>query len=672
MNFLYPLFLVAALTLAIPVIIHLFNFRKFKKVLFPDIRFLREIQEQTRKSSRLKHLLILAARLLAIACLVLAFAQPFLEKDRAQAERGPGAFSIYIDNSFSMGLEEGGLPLFDQARAKARSIIEAGSSQDVFQVLTNDFGFNENRFLPRAEALQHLGGLTLSPRKRDAAAVLEKQRLLLQTEPAARKSQVFISDFQRSGFPAGLQIEDATPKIFYRTKAEGTPNLSIDTLAFDSPTLQLNQPNPLRVKVKNRGESEAQTSLTLLVNGQLKSVVNLSLKAGEERNEALTFTTATAGPQRLSVFLQDHPLSFDDTFYAAGEVRSQYAVMVLNQGTANAFLSSVFRPGGQFRVDHYQVSTVQPALLKNYSLIVLNGATNISAALSEALKTWVEQGGSLLVFPPASGPVQGLNGLLNELGGVQYGRIDTARATVSDYNRNHELFRDLFEKTPENIELPQVNRHYLLQASSLNTQQKLFSFSTGDVFLGASRCGNGKLYVCTSAAETAWSNFPKSYWFLPLLYKMAFSNSMGGAQALTLGRGGMLQLPMPSGGERSVVHLIGRGTDAIPEQRPAGQSLQVDLNRALQQAGHYALVVPGSRDSVLVGVNYDRSESDLRYWTTEELKSSSRIAGARWEEDLQAAAGPNDDAAGMPLWKVCIILALLFLLAEMLLIRLLK
>ena len=81
MQFLYPTFLYALLALAIPIIIHLFFFRRFKKVYFTNVRFLKEIKEETSARQRLKNLLVLLMRLLAMAALVLAFAQPFLPQD---------------------------------------------------------------------------------------------------------------------------------------------------------------------------------------------------------------------------------------------------------------------------------------------------------------------------------------------------------------------------------------------------------------------------------------------------------------------------------------------------------------------------------------------------------------------------------------------------------------
>ncbi len=100
MKFLYPEFLYGLITLAIPVIIHLFNFRKSKKIYFSSTRFLQSVKKSTSKKLKLKHYLILASRMLFLTFLVFAFAQPYLPG----LDKNPQAESVYIylDNSLSM------------------------------------------------------------------------------------------------------------------------------------------------------------------------------------------------------------------------------------------------------------------------------------------------------------------------------------------------------------------------------------------------------------------------------------------------------------------------------------------------------------------------------------------------------------------------------------------
>ena len=129
---------IAVLALAVPIIIHLFNFRRFKTVYFSNVSFLREIKEETASRSRVKHLLVLACRMLAIAFLVFAFAQPFIPKRNTNISAGKKYVSIYVDNSFSMGAMSGGVRLLDKAKQAGKEIVQNYAANDQFQLLTND------------------------------------------------------------------------------------------------------------------------------------------------------------------------------------------------------------------------------------------------------------------------------------------------------------------------------------------------------------------------------------------------------------------------------------------------------------------------------------------------------------------------------------------------------
>lgn len=673
MNFLYPLFLIAASAIAIPIIIHLFNFKKYKKVLFPDIRFLRELHEQTQKHSKLKHLLILASRILALLFLVLAFAQPFFNKDRDKMNQAPKAVSIYLDNSFSMGIEKNSLSMLDIAKGKAKEIIESYSDNDKVQLLTNDFGFNENKFLDKNEALRFLSTIQISPKNKKTINILEKQKQLLSTESAYQKQIIFISDFQKNNFPADLKTNDSIKKYFISVHAAGLNNVAIDTAYFETSAIVMNEDNPIQVKIKNNSEDEVSSSLTLKVNNQLKSVVNTNLKAKETKLQTIAFTPSGAGTQNIELFINDYPMSFDDTFYIAGKVNASYAVLILNQTNANAYLSSVFRPGNQFKVDNFQVGSVNKELFKNYSLIILNGVNTMSDVISEALIQYVNNGGSILNFAPQDNSTAGINAFLSKCAGCSYAAFDTAKLYVTSYNKSHELFRDLFVKAPDNIDLPIAYKRFIITSNALSSEQKLFTFSNGDAFLSMFKTGNGRLYVCASSAESNASSFPKSYWFLPLIYKMAFSNGADAINALTINRNPNVLVENNNMNDKTIYHLVRNDFDAIPEQKAVGNKMLININNAITQAGFYTLKLPNAKDTTTIAVNYDRSESVLEYWQMDELKKNSTLKNAEWlKENTGNADYINELQHGMPLWKVCIILALLFLLTEVLLIRFMK
>src|SRR5690606_35334646 len=123
MTFLYPSFLWALLALSIPVIIHLFNFRKTTRIFFSNNRFLRQVKEVTTAKRRLKHYLILASRLLFLLFLVFTFAQPVIPaRDQLDAGRN---IVIYLDNSQSMSARmPDKTPAFDAALSFSRGIVD--------------------------------------------------------------------------------------------------------------------------------------------------------------------------------------------------------------------------------------------------------------------------------------------------------------------------------------------------------------------------------------------------------------------------------------------------------------------------------------------------------------------------------------------------------------------
>ena len=139
MAFLYPNFLWAFTALAIPIIIHLFQLRRFKRIEFPNVQFLQEVTQQTRSRKQVRHWLVLLARIFALAALVLAFAQPYLPASDGVAPAGERAVGLYLDDSWSMDGQNAGGRLLDQARTDAQDAIMAHAPAVRFQVLTNRF-----------------------------------------------------------------------------------------------------------------------------------------------------------------------------------------------------------------------------------------------------------------------------------------------------------------------------------------------------------------------------------------------------------------------------------------------------------------------------------------------------------------------------------------------------
>ena len=197
MQFLYPAFLFGLLALAVPVIVHLFYFRKFKTIYFTNVRFLKELKQETSARQKLKNLLVLLMRALAIAAMVFAFAQPFIPKGNV-IKHGLKSVSIFIDNSYSMNATDKDLSLFEKAKFKAKELINGYKEEDNFQVLTNDFEGKHQRLMSKEDALAAIEELRPSPAVRNISDIMKRQQQVLNTSERSLKIAYILSDFQKN------------------------------------------------------------------------------------------------------------------------------------------------------------------------------------------------------------------------------------------------------------------------------------------------------------------------------------------------------------------------------------------------------------------------------------------------------------------------------------------
>ena len=125
MRFVHPEILWALTALAVPVLIHLFNFRRYKKIAFSNVSFLKEVKSETTKSSKIRHLIILICRLRAFAALIFAFAQPFFPTGVSEKMNGTRAVSVYLDNSLSMQGQSEGVSFLESSKQKASALVSS-------------------------------------------------------------------------------------------------------------------------------------------------------------------------------------------------------------------------------------------------------------------------------------------------------------------------------------------------------------------------------------------------------------------------------------------------------------------------------------------------------------------------------------------------------------------
>ncbi len=238
MNFLFPTFLIGLAAIAIPIIIHLFNFRRYKKVYFTNVRFLKELKQESDSKSRLKEYLILAMRILAITFLVLAFAQPFIP-GKAKVQQGQKAISVYVDNSFSMESTNKQGTLLENAKSAATEIVNSFNAGDKFQLLTNDFEGRHQRFLSKEEFIEQLDEVKISSATKDINDVLKRQQDFLQNSGSANKRIFLLSDFQKNqALIRKSEVDTGIVVSLIPLVSSEVNNVYIDSIWFETPVQQ--------------------------------------------------------------------------------------------------------------------------------------------------------------------------------------------------------------------------------------------------------------------------------------------------------------------------------------------------------------------------------------------------------------------------------------------------
>ena len=525
MQFVFPSFLWALLLLAIPIIIHLFYFRRFKKVYFTNVKFLKEVKEETSSRNRLKNLLILLARLLAMAALIFAFAQPFLpsEDQKIQGKKG---ISVYIDNSFSMSALTNDVSLLNKGKQKAQEIIAAYSEDERFQILSNDFSAIQQRLLTKEEALNIIGDIKERPEVYPLSQVMNRQRQALRQENFDTKIFYQISDFQKN-ITDSYAIADSTEQLnLIPLQAIQDLNISIDSAWFETQVPMINQSNKIVIQLTNHSEEDREgVRLSIVHDGQTRPLGLKNIKAGSTLIDTAALNLTKAGWNTAEINIVDYPITFDDNYKIAFEVKENIRVLTINEGLSNRYLDALFQ-GISFITSENQASNrVAYSEMPNYELIILNDLANVSSGLSSALNEYVKSGGNLLIFPNKNANTQNFNTFLSQLNANSLDAYEEKLKEVGSINTEEFIFKDVFEQRYRNIKLPKVSGSFGIRSFQSRGEEAILTYRDGTSYIGKYSLENGHVYLCNAPLELELNDLVQNAEiFVPMIFKMAISS----------------------------------------------------------------------------------------------------------------------------------------------------
>lgn len=676
MQFVYPTFLFALTAIAIPIIIHLFHFRRYKKVVFSDLRFLKQVQEQNKSKQKLKDLLVLIARILAIIFLVLAFAQPYIPSVHSLALKGTKSISIFIDNSFSMNNEGSEGNLLENAKNKARAIVNAYGADDQFQLLTHDFEGKHQRLVNKADALTWIDEVKISPASVPLSNVMQRQKQALEKAGADTKLQYVVSDFQQQMCDVDNIPNDSGSLIhFVPVSANEQHNVTVDSVWLTSPVVQLNNPITIKTRIRNHSDGTAENiAVTLTINGQQKGLQNVTCNANESEEIIFTFTPSGSVLQQGEISILDHPITFDDKLFFSFIPVTTYNVLSINGNQPSTYISKLFESDDTYELTQAAQNQLNYGLFGKQQLIILNEPQTLSSGLSQELKKYLEQGGQLLIIPPSS-EAAGLNSFLTEVELPNYGITLKQQVKVSSINTQDPVFKNVFQKLPQNMDLPSVNQYYALQRNNATKGRALMDLNNGQPFVWQANYQKGNIVLLASPLQISWSNLPQHAVYVPLMLKLGTGKPQPEQLYYTIGTAQWIPFQQTTASDK-LVRLWGNGVEMALQTSMRNGKTNLYLEQPLTKAGVYNIAPQGAKTPVqLVGLNFNRKESDMRIWEPTKMEAFiSSLPGARISSENTAVLqnSISNELNGTPFWRYCVWLTLVFVLIEILLLRLLK
>ncbi len=668
MQFLHPAFLWGLLALAIPIIIHLFHFRKYKKVLFTNVRFLRELKDERNARRKLRNFLVLLMRLLAVAALIFAFAQPYIANKKKNVERK--LVSVFVDNSYSMNALSRDIPLVDKAKLKAEQIIDAYNETDRFQILSHNYSGVSSRILTKEEAIASIEEIEITPSVKDLEVVLNRMVQSFK-ELKGDKSFYILSDFQKNITDIPTTIDTSYNLQFIPFQSVQNSNLSIDTAYLVSPTPLLNQVNQMIIRVTNQGQEDQENiRININQNGQNKPSGTLNILAGQTKVDTLELSFSKAGNQEISLSIDDYPIQFDDVYHMSVSIQDNANVLSIYGQTQNRYLKALFTGVGEMELSHANVGNINYNELDQYSLIILDDLTSLSTGLISELTAYVRKGGNLTIFPSKNSNKEQYNQLLANLKVNSIVQWEDQAREVLNINTEEFVFNKVFATLNKNISLPTTNGNFVFTNFASNGGEHLLKYRDGSPFLSKYTTGEGQVFICASSlARNVNPLVENAEIFVPMIYKMSLSQAAKTPSAYTLGKNNSIKIKN-TGQETEVLYKITGATDFIPQQVNQGNFTQITTIDDITDAGFYDVTKEGESVKKLA-FNYNRKESDVNCYKPSELseKFGTQVSVLDQADNTNLAKIIKEREQGIFLWRLFLILALVFLAIESLILR---
>ena len=647
MSFISPWFLFGLLGIAIPVYLHLYYRKTPVRKEFPSLRLIKLSVEYVARRRKMRNLLLLALRVLAIILVVMTMARPFIGQSASAGASSatPAAFVVLLDNSMSMGSIHQGISVYNTARSRALEILDQMQADDRATVgLINDPG---RLVFPQltwdSEALKKsIANAPLSMAGTNLASSILPALKLLAPLPNYRRAVYVITDMTESAWKPFVEkydlarVDKGIDLIMVPAGGTAPENLAVTGLEVDAPVIMSGRKVPVKIKVANHAARSRKARLTLSVNGERKFDREIEIEAGQEKETTIEVAFAKTGMNHLVAALPADALPYDDERHIAARVFEPCRVLLVRpdnnpgqpENREDIFVRFALNPLNRSKENNFvvesrgsgEVKTLDP---KNYAAVVLINQRHLDADFVRRLSDYLLAGGNLITFlGDRSEPDWYNKHLIDDLGGGYllpariFKRVGNAVSKtvgyqLTDLDAGHPAF-SLFARDG-NGDPGRAQIFEFFQVRPNPTAMLLSRMSHGLPGIVEEKRGRGRSMLVTFTADTSWTNWPVRPTWLPFLHQTLIS--MITASDVNIGsiRPGMpVSATISAEANDKIVLKLPDGSEKAVSTQVAAQGLIHFTTRDTDQAGYYEIRTGGGKNLVTAfAVNPPPEESRL-------------------------------------------------------------
>jgi len=638
MYFKYPQVLYFLFLLLIPIIVHLFELRRFQKEYFTNVKFLKELDIKTRKSSKIKKWLLLFTRLCLLAFVIFAFAQPFLKAK--QTDEKHNELFVILDNSYSMQAKgkQGEL-----LKRSVQELFENIPKEQKFTLLTSDDSFYDTDIRSIQKDLQNI--------KYSTSFSIANQIAKIKTISSDKTKDIVIVTDGKSIQAEDIEVLDKKDNIIFSVpKAENLYNVSIDSVYIEQVSDDFYD---LKVNVSIFGSPKTEISLALYSQNELIAKMLLP-----ENQKSVVFTISKEDFNGY-VQLEDNSLEYDNTYYFSISKPEKIKILSIGSKSKNEFLSKIYTQD-YFEFYSSEFKTLDYNRIEDLHTLILNELNEIPQSLIVTIKAFIENGGNLIFIPSENINENNLTEFLSEFGTITFSSIQNQKKQITKIAFEHPVFRNVFEKKTDNFQYPYVSKSFTIKGNTL----AVLSYQDNEIFLGEIKKNNNSVYLFSAPINVENSNFLNSPLVVLSFYNMAQDQIKSGVVSRFIADTDPFFVEANLS-KNQLLTVKKKSEEFIPNQQFFNRKVKLNFNEYPKKSGNYGIY---KNEELLanIGFNYNRSESNLTLDNTTLLSNFPQKNIATIFSDLQANRTDNN------LWKWFLFLGLWFLVFEILIQKYVK